>query len=400
MSTFRSRKATRMAAALVVMIRAGEPWLGAEDRPKETLVAALRHTVSQLDPALPLSEVTSIRQFLEAQAYSKPAFRAALLAVFAALALLMAAIGLYGVLSQQVTERRREVGVRMALGAAPGDVVGMIVRRSLLLTAAGIAVGSLTLIAGMRLLRSFLLTGPGRPLVFVGVAALMLAIALAARVMPGLASGAYRSGRSIAGRVSARPPWGRRSFCVVCLLPVAVGQTWADHRFVSSAFCPWPWGRRSFCVVCLLPVAVGQTIVLCRLPSARGRGADDRFVSPAFCPWPWGRRSFCVVCLLPVAVGRQRHLARGFLVSFASIAVSRSTAAAARNRTGSLSSFNIGSRFFFSAGSLRNANECTAAAPPANPGRAAHPSTQRVSPATCPCRAIARRWRGRRHPDR
>ncbi|MGO4882592.1 MAG: ABC transporter permease [Bryobacteraceae bacterium] len=170
--------------SLVVMIRAGEPWLGAEDRPKETLVAALRHTVSQLDPALPLSEVTSIRQFLEAQAYSKPAFRAALLAVFAALALLMAAIGLYGVLSQQVTERRREVGVRMALGAAPGDVVGMIVRRSLLLTAAGIAVGSLTSIAGMRLLRSFLLTGPGRPLVFVGVAALMLAIALAAGAVP------------------------------------------------------------------------------------------------------------------------------------------------------------------------------------------------------------------------
>jgi len=72
----------------------------------------------------------------------------------------------------------------MALGASPGDVVGLVVRRSLLLTAIGIGVGSVTAMAGMRLLRSFLLTGPGRPLVLAGVAALMLAIALAAGAAP------------------------------------------------------------------------------------------------------------------------------------------------------------------------------------------------------------------------
>jgi putative ABC transport system permease protein len=72
----------------------------------------------------------------------------------------------------------------MALGASPGNVVGLVVRRSLLLTALGIALGSVTAIAGMRLLRSFLLTGPGRPLVLAGVAALMLAIALAAGAAP------------------------------------------------------------------------------------------------------------------------------------------------------------------------------------------------------------------------
>jgi putative ABC transport system permease protein len=125
-----------------------------------------------------------MRQFLNEQAFSKPGFRAVLLAVFAALALLMAAIGLYGVLSQLVTERRREVGVRMALGASPGNVVGLVVRRSLLLTGTGIVVGSVMAIAGLRLLRSFLLTGPGRPLVLLGVAALMLAIALAAGALP------------------------------------------------------------------------------------------------------------------------------------------------------------------------------------------------------------------------
>jgi len=169
---------------LVLTIRAGGRWLGADDRPLDTLVAALRRAVGQVDPTLPLSEVTSLRQFLNAQAFSKPGFRAALLGVFAALALLMAAIGLYGVLSQLVTERRREVGVRMALGASPGDVVGLVVRRSLLLTGTGIVVGAVTATAGMRLLRSFLLTGPGRPLVLAGVAALMLAIALVAGAVP------------------------------------------------------------------------------------------------------------------------------------------------------------------------------------------------------------------------
>ena len=169
---------------MVVMMRAGGSWLGADDRPLDTLLAALRRAVGQVDPTLPLSEVASMRQFLSEQAFSKPGFRAALLGVFAVLALLMAAIGLYGVLSQLVTERRREMGVRMALGASPGDVVGLVVRRTLLLTAIGIVLGSVTALAGMRMLRSFLLTGPGRPLVLAGVAALMLAIALVAGAVP------------------------------------------------------------------------------------------------------------------------------------------------------------------------------------------------------------------------
>jgi putative ABC transport system permease protein len=166
------------------MMRAGGRWMGADDRPLDTLVAALRRTVAQIDPTLALSEVTSLRRFLNEQAFSKPGFRAALLGVFAALALLMAAIGLYGVLSQLVSERRREVGVRVALGASPRDVVGLVVRRSLLLTGIGVAVGAVTSVLSIRLLRSFLLTGPGRPLVLVGVAALMLAIALVAGAAP------------------------------------------------------------------------------------------------------------------------------------------------------------------------------------------------------------------------
>ena len=172
------------ARQLVLMLRAGGGWLGADDRPQDALATALRRAVRQVDPTLPLAEVTSMRQFLREQAFSKPGFRAAFLGVFAALALLMAAIGLYGVLSQLVAERRREMGVRMALGGLPGDVVGLVVRRSLLLTALGIALGSVTAIAGVRLLRSFLLTGPARPLVLAAVAVLMLVVALLAGAAP------------------------------------------------------------------------------------------------------------------------------------------------------------------------------------------------------------------------
>jgi predicted permease len=172
------------ARQLTVTMRAGPRWLGPDDRPRDTLVAALRRTVGQLDSNLPLSEVASMRQFLNEQALSKPSFRAALLAVFAALALIMAAIGLYGVLSQLVVQRRHEAGVRMALGATPGNVAGLVVRRSLLLTGAGIVLGLVAAAGATRLMRSFLLTGPGRPLVLLGVALLMLLIALAAGIAP------------------------------------------------------------------------------------------------------------------------------------------------------------------------------------------------------------------------
>ncbi|HLY16373.1 MAG TPA: ADOP family duplicated permease [Bryobacteraceae bacterium] len=170
--------------ALVVMMRAGDRWLGPDDGPRDTLLTALRRAIAQIDAGLPLAEVTSLQQFLNAQAFSKPGFRAALLGAFAVLALLMAALGLYGVLAQLVVERRRELGVRMALGATQSDVARLVARRSVVLTATGIIVGSITASVGARFLRSFLLTGPGRPLVLLGVAGAMLAIALLAGIAP------------------------------------------------------------------------------------------------------------------------------------------------------------------------------------------------------------------------
>jgi putative ABC transport system permease protein len=169
---------------MVVIMRAGARWLGQDDRPLDTLISAVRHAVGQIDPTMPMPEIVSMRQFLNTYAFSKPGFRAVLLGLFAALALMMAAIGLYGALSQLVAERRHEVGVRIALGAAQGEIIGMVIRRGVMLTAAGIVVGSVTAILGMRFLRGFLLTGPGRPLVLLGVAAVMLAVALMAGIVP------------------------------------------------------------------------------------------------------------------------------------------------------------------------------------------------------------------------
>jgi putative ABC transport system permease protein len=167
-----------------VVVRAGARWIGPDDQPRDALAATLRHAVSQIDPSLPVSEVTSMRRFVNEQSLSKPGFRAALLAVFSVLALTMAAIGLYGVLAQLVAQRRHEVGVRMALGATPGHVVRLIMRPSVILTGLGIAVGSAAATAGTRLLRGFVRTGPARPLVLGGVAVLMLSIALVASIVP------------------------------------------------------------------------------------------------------------------------------------------------------------------------------------------------------------------------
>jgi predicted permease len=167
-----------------LMVRAGPRWLGPDDHPLDALVLSLRHAFTRLDPNLPVSEVTSMRRFLDDQAYSKPRFRAVLLGAFAVLASLMAGLGLYGVLAQLVAQRSHEVGVRMALGATAGDVVRLVVRRSLLLTGLGTVAGLAGAAAGIRLLRAFLLTGGSRPLVMLGVSLSMPAIALIAGLVP------------------------------------------------------------------------------------------------------------------------------------------------------------------------------------------------------------------------
>jgi putative ABC transport system permease protein len=110
---------------------------------------------------------------------------AALFALFGALALLLASIGLYGVMSYAVNQRTREIGVRMALGAQRSDVLRAVFKQGLKLTAIGLGIGVILALAGSFALSSVLYgVGAGDPISFIGVSLFLLAIALLACYLP------------------------------------------------------------------------------------------------------------------------------------------------------------------------------------------------------------------------
>jgi ABC-type antimicrobial peptide transport system permease subunit len=109
-----------------------------------------------------------------------------LLGAFASAAVLLAALGVFGVMSYVVAQQRRDIGVRLALGAGSGDVVGMVVRRGLARAAAGLVAGVALSLAGARVLRSVLFdVSPTDPVVIATAVATLLGVALAACWIPG-----------------------------------------------------------------------------------------------------------------------------------------------------------------------------------------------------------------------
>jgi len=116
---------------------------------------AIRRSVAELDSSLPLNRLQTLRQLVD-QTVAEERFLMLLLSMFASVALLLAAVGTFGVLSCLVAQRTREIGVRVALGARPGAVLALVMRRAILLSGTGAAIGAMAAMAGMRTLQALL----------------------------------------------------------------------------------------------------------------------------------------------------------------------------------------------------------------------------------------------------
>jgi putative ABC transport system permease protein len=145
---------------------------------------ALRGAVWAVDGERPVAFIRTMDQLME-QNVADRSRPMTLLGIFAGLALVLACIGVYGVLAYSVAQRTREIGVRMALGARPGDVTRMILGRGLRLSAIGLVAG-VALAAALGVLLRSLLFGvtPAAPMIYAGTAAALIIVALAACVIP------------------------------------------------------------------------------------------------------------------------------------------------------------------------------------------------------------------------
>ncbi len=156
----------------------------------DALSGTIRAAVAALDPTLPVVKLRSVDEVF-AESIGRPRLLAQLLAIFAGLAMLLAAIGSYGVLSYMVTERRREIGIRMALGADRASVLRMVLSQGLQLTAVGMLAGLTAAFALNRVLTSLLFGVKATdPLTLAAVVALIAAVAAVACYLP--ARGATR----------------------------------------------------------------------------------------------------------------------------------------------------------------------------------------------------------------
>ena len=148
------------------------------------MIAAVRREVLALDRNVPLTAIQTMQDRV-AEVTSRTRFIAVLLGAFAALALLLAGIGIYGVMAYSVSARTRELGIRLALGAQKGAVLRLVLREGAMLVVAGLALGLLAAWASLRVLQSQLYEMSTRdPLTFVVVALLLAGVALVACYMP------------------------------------------------------------------------------------------------------------------------------------------------------------------------------------------------------------------------
>jgi predicted permease len=149
-----------------------------------SLAGAVRGEVQAIDPAIPVADVRLMEDVL-ASAQSRPRFLTLLLTLFSGIALIIATVGIYGVISYSVARRSKEFGLRIALGAQPANILSLVLKQGVLLTVIGVAVGVGSALVLTRLMTSLLFAvKPTDAITYVSVSALLAAVALFATYIP------------------------------------------------------------------------------------------------------------------------------------------------------------------------------------------------------------------------
>jgi putative ABC transport system permease protein len=172
---YTSLEQTYAPAATIHVRTSGDP---------AAVMNTVRRELQQLEPSMPLLNVTTLGDVFE-QALWAPRMGASLLGIFALLALLLAAIGLYGVMAYTVSQRTRELGIRLALGASRTEVRNMVVRQGVLLALAGVSLGLAAAFALARLVANLLFGVTATdPTTFAAIPIVLLAVAVIATYLP------------------------------------------------------------------------------------------------------------------------------------------------------------------------------------------------------------------------
>jgi ABC-type antimicrobial peptide transport system permease subunit len=149
-----------------------------------TVQTAVRQQVREIDPDVAVYNLTTMAEAM-AESVSEPRFYTQLLGGFAAIAVTLAALGIYGVISYGVSQRTRELGIRIALGATPRRVVRLVLRSGLLITAIGIGIGIAAALGLTRLIATMLFdVAPADPVTFIVVPVVLVGVALLASWLP------------------------------------------------------------------------------------------------------------------------------------------------------------------------------------------------------------------------
>ena len=161
-------------------------WVVRASGPIAGLPEAIRQSVAAVDPLLPIAKMESMAE-VQAASLAQQRFMMSVVVGLGVVALLLAAIGIHGLIASSVSERTRELGIRLALGATARQVVKDVVRPGIVLAAIGVAIGSAAALAVVRLLQSFLWgVTPNDPLTFALVVVTLLTVALVASLIPAL----------------------------------------------------------------------------------------------------------------------------------------------------------------------------------------------------------------------